>query len=206
MSAVCRIVCAGDFEPCLLPAAQPGDFLIAADAGLRHLQRAGRTPDLCVGDFDSLGAAPPDGPVIRLPVMKDETDMGAAGRIALERGFQTLEFYGVLGGARFSHSLAAIQNLAGLKKRGAACRIVDARCTVDVLCAETLTYPAGSTGSISVFALDGPAVVSLIGLLYPLAHHTLRPDFPLGVSNSLTGAPAQIVCEQGVVAVVREPA
>ena len=61
MSAVCRIVCAGDFEPRLLPAAQPGDFLIAADAGLRHLKRAGRTPDLCVGDFDSLGAAPPDG-------------------------------------------------------------------------------------------------------------------------------------------------
>ena len=103
MNAVCRIVCAGDFDAGLLPASQPGDLLIAADAGLMHLQRAGRAPDLCVGDFDSLGSIPDGCPVIRLPVMKDETDMAAARRIALERGYRTLEFHGVLGGARFSH-------------------------------------------------------------------------------------------------------
>ena len=205
MNAVCRIVCAGDFDAGLLPASQPGDLLIAADAGLLHLQRAGRAPDLCVGDFDSLGSIPDGCPVIRLPVMKDETDMAAAGRIALERGYRTLEFYGVLGGARFSHSLAAVQNLAWLKKQGADCRIVDRRCTVTALCGQTLSFPAGETGSLSVFALTDSAVVTLRGVLYPLEHYALSGTFPLGVSNSFTGAPAEISCESGIAAAVCEP-
>ena len=57
MSAVCWIVGAGDFwPPAFTPL--PGDFVIAADGGVAHLERIGAKADLALGDFDSLGHVP----------------------------------------------------------------------------------------------------------------------------------------------------
>ena len=41
------------FEVSLLP----GDFLIAVDGGLGHLRRLGLTPNLLIGDLDSVDAS-----------------------------------------------------------------------------------------------------------------------------------------------------
>ena len=53
----CYIVGAADFAPARFAPA-PGDFVIAADAGILHLERLGAKPDLVLGDFDSLGRVP----------------------------------------------------------------------------------------------------------------------------------------------------
>ena len=68
------IVGGGAFSPALLPAREAGDLLIAADSGYRQLQAAGVEPDLCIGDWDSLGAVPQGREVVTLPVAKDDTD------------------------------------------------------------------------------------------------------------------------------------
>lgn len=39
----CHIFCAGEFHG-LLEQPEPGDFILAADGGLRHLQAAGLEP------------------------------------------------------------------------------------------------------------------------------------------------------------------
>ena len=196
------IVCGGDCPPELLPQRSADTYIIAADSGLKHLQRAGIAPDLVIGDFDSLGYTPEGAEV--LPTHKDDTDLIAAARCAISAGAQELVFYGALGGARFSHSLAAVQALGFAAEQGAGASLVDARCTVRVLRGER-RYPAGTRGLLSVFALTGAACVTLRGLEYPLERHTLTPLFPLGVSNAFTGAEAVITVHSGTVILVEEP-
>ena len=53
MEPVCYSVGAAATEE--LPSVREGDFLIAADRGYEALRAAGHTPDLILGDFDSLG-------------------------------------------------------------------------------------------------------------------------------------------------------
>ena len=54
------------------------------------LSAMGLTPDVAVGDWDSLGRVPDCGEAVTLPVAKDETDLAAAARIARERGYSDL--------------------------------------------------------------------------------------------------------------------
>ena len=199
------IVGGGAFDPALFPEKRPGDLLIGADSGCAHLSAMGLTPDVAVGDWDSLGRVPDCGEAVTLPVAKDETDSAAAARIAIARGCTDLLFLGALGGRRFSHSLAAVQLMAGLAADGARCELRDPDCTVWSLCGASREFPAESTGSLSVFSLTEEAVVTLEGLWYSAEHLPLQSAFPLGVSNAFTGAPARVTAEHGVLLVVHEP-
>ena len=53
---------------------QPGDFIVACDAGYRNAARLGVRPDLIVGDFDSAPRPQTDRETIVLPHVKDDTD------------------------------------------------------------------------------------------------------------------------------------
>ena len=76
----CVIFCAAAFDGLLSPI--PSDALvIAADGGLRHTEALGLTPDIILGDFDSLGYVPEDSRVF--PVEKDDTDALLAVRLGL---------------------------------------------------------------------------------------------------------------------------
>ena len=92
----CYIVAAAELAPERLRP-EPGDMLIAADAGLLHLERLGLAPDLALGDFDSLGYVPEAPQVEVCPVRKDDTDTMAALRRALELGYRRALIFG--GGA-----------------------------------------------------------------------------------------------------------
>ena len=53
---------------------QPGDFIVACDAGYRNAARLGLQPDLIVGDFDSAPQPETAQETIVLPHVKDDTD------------------------------------------------------------------------------------------------------------------------------------
>ena len=199
------IVGGGAFDPALMPEKRPGDLLTGADSGCAHLSAMGLTPDVAVGDWDSLGCVPACGEAVTLPVAKDETDSAAAARIAIARGYTDLLFLGALGGRRFSHSLAAVQLMAGLAADGIRCELRDPDCAAWSLCNASRDFPAEARGSLSVFALTETAVVTLVGLWYSAEHLPLRAAFPLGVSNAFIGHPARVTAERGVLLVVHEP-
>lgn len=119
----CYIVGAGDFTPRGF-APVPGDLVLAADGGYRALCSLGYTPDLLLGDFDSLGdlPLPPDLPVLRFPARKDDTDTGLALRHGLDRGFRDFALYGCAGG-RVDHLLANLQSMARVSRLGATIRL-----------------------------------------------------------------------------------
>ena len=189
----CYIVCALPQGKPFAP--NPGDLVIAADAGYRQL--GGIKPDYVVGDFDSLGYEPEGERILRHPAEKDDTDTLLAVKLGLSLGYRAFILLGGVGG-RLDHTLANIQTLAYLHACGAkACLIGDAE-TIAIIERRTLRFRAGLSGVVSVFAYgESAGGVSERGLCYPLNDETLTDDFPLGVSNAFTGACAEISVERG---------
>jgi thiamine pyrophosphokinase len=193
--ANCIIFCAADFDRLLAPIC-PGDYLIAADGGLRHTQALNLTPHCILGDFDSLGYTPRDAQVF--PVEKDDTDSMLAVRRGLQLGYRRFLLYGSLDGPRLDHTVANFQTLQYLSDHGALGYLVGRTYLATVIKDCAAVFPAGAAGIISVFCIGADARgVSIRGLKYPLENGTLTAGFPLGVSNHFTGATARIQVDHG---------
>ena len=198
--ATCVIFCAAEFDALAAPLAQT-DYLLAADGGLAHLQKLGIRPHGILGDFDSLGYTPTDATVF--PVEKDDTDAMLAARKGLELGFRDFLFYGSLDGPRLDHTIANFQTLQFLADHGAKGFLVGRDYIITVVKNETIRFPAGSSGILSVFCLGPDAGgVNLRGLYYPLENGTLTSGFPLGVSNHFTEESAEITVKSGSILVM----
>ncbi len=194
---ICHVVGAGEFCPRGLTPG-PGDLVIAADGGFAALEGLGLSPDLVVGDFDSLGHRPDHPHVVALPVEKDDTDMHSAIRLGWERGYRAFRLYGGTGG-RIDHTLANIQSLAWLASQGGRGWLVGPDWTATVLSdGGALTLEAGRQGTVSVFCLgDRAEGVDIQGLKYGLSDGVLTADYPLGVSNSFLGGESRVSVRRG---------
>ena len=191
----CLIFCAAEFDTLAAPV-EAGDYLLAADGGLRHLQKLNLAPHGILGDFDSLGYVPAGAQVF--PVEKDDTDAMLAARKGLELGYREFLFYGALDGPRLDHTIANFQTLQYLADRGATGYLIGRNYIVTVIREETVEFPAGAEGLLSLFCLGADATgVTLENLYYPLENGTLTAGFPLGVSNHFTGAASRITVQKG---------
>ena len=195
----CFIYAAGTFYG-LRERPRPGDLQIAADAGLLLCQQEGLCPDLVIGDFDSMELeGTPEG-CIRVPVEKDDTDTMLALREGLKRGCTEFHLYGGTGGARLDHTLANLQGLAFLCRRGARGYLYDRDFVYTVIENDTLILPRQvDWGLVSLFSMEGKAEhVTLEGLQYPMTDGALTSDFPLGVSNHFVSDTARITAGNGL--------
>ena len=191
----CVIFCAAECDGLARPIG-PESFVIAADGGLRHTEKLGIAPDAVLGDFDSLGFCPEGANVF--PVEKDDTDAMLAVRLGLERGCEEFLLYGSLDGPRLDHTVANFQTLQFLADHGAAGYLIGNTTMVTVVKNGKITFPAGLSGTISVFCMGPDAVgVTEKGLFYGLENGTLSSGFPLGVSNHFTGEAAEISVKNG---------
>ena len=197
----CFIFAAGTFFG-LRERPAPGDLVIAADAGYRVCQQAGIVPDLLLGDFDSMEQ--PDFPNIRRsPVEKDDTDTMLTVKTALEEGCDTVYIYGGTGGKRLDHTLANLQTLLFLRRRGARGYLYDDDFVWTAIENESLTIEKTvEWGLFSAFCLgDRAEGIDEVGFQYPLADAVLTPEFPLGVSNHILEPTATITVRKGALAV-----
>ena len=178
-------------------------LVIAADGGLRHLEAQGLTADLIVGDFDSLGRVPEGDNILRHPVEKDDTDTLAALKAGLEQKCDTFYIYGGTGGKRLDHTLANLQSLLFLRRRGARGFLWGDDFIWTVIEDEALTICRRvEWGLFSAFCLgDRAEGVDEEGFQYPLKNAVLTPDFPLGVSNHILKPSARISVRKGALAV-----
>ena len=191
----CVIFCAAGFDR-LAEEIQDGDLVIAADGGLKHTEKLGLTPDVILGDFDSLGFMPEGAEVF--PVEKDDTDAMLAVRCGLDRGCRRFVLYGGLDGDRLDHTLANFQTLQYLADHDAVGYLAGTSYLVTVVKNGSISFPAGKEGTVSVFCMGKDAEgVTLEGLYYPLENGTLSAGFPLGVSNHFTEKQASITVRTG---------
>ncbi len=191
----CLIFCAGGFDGLIEPI-QSGDYLLAADGGLRHLQALSLAPNGIIGDFDSLGYIPEHADVF--PVEKDDTDSMLAVRQGLQMGFDRFLLYGSLDGPRLDHTVANFQTLQFLADRDAEGWLIGNTYIATVVKNGTLAFDPGAQGILSVFCMGSDAGgVTIRGTQYTLDRGTLSAGFPLGVSNHFTGQQAEITVENG---------
>ena len=191
----CIIFCAAEFDKLAAPP-ENGDYILAADGGLRHLEKLGISPNGIIGDFDSLGYVPEGAEVF--PVEKDDTDAMLAARKGLELGFREFLFYGSLDGPRLDHTLANFQTLQFLADRGATGYLIGNHYMVTVLKAGSLSFPESCRGILSVFCMGADATgVNIRGAKYELENGTLSAGFPLAVSNHFVGKAVEISVETG---------
>ena len=178
-------------------ALKDGDFLIAADGGMDAIKQANLHADFWLGDMDST-AEIVEASATCYPSEKDETDLFLALQEGIKRGYTTFVIYGALGG-RLDHTMANLQLLLYLAKRGLRGFLVDNTTMVTTICNEQVCINEAQ-GMISLFAAEKAAEgITLQGLKYTLQNATLTEEFPLGVSNEfLLGETAEITVQNGV--------
>lgn len=202
----CIIVGAGDFSDLMWKKTltlHKDDLIIAADGGYDHLKGVDIVPNIVIGDMDSLNdkrgadSENSDIEICRLPVEKDDTDMLAAIRMGLEKGYKDFLIFGALGG-RFDHTFANLQCLLFLLNRNARGKLYGNNETIEMIRNEKITFPKEMEGSISVFAFEGDAEgVTEKGLKYGLENAVLKSEFPIGVSNEFVGTSSSIEVTDG---------
>ncbi len=179
------------------------DILIAADGGYKTVCELGLTPDIILGDFDSLGFIPEfEGEIIKHPTVKDDTDTMLAIKTGIARGFERFVLYGCTGN-RLDHSLANIQALSYIANHSGIGYICGDGYSITALKNGMLTFKPRNKGNVSVFSLgDRAEGVNIKGLFYELDNASINYDFPLGVSNEFIGKPAEISVKKGILTVI----
>lgn len=207
-----RVVIVASGEPAATDVAwlDEADLVVAADGGAGWLDRAGRRPDLLVGDLDSTDPALVERleragtSVERHPTDKDASDTELALTAARSRGATEIVLLGALGGLRVDHELATLLLLADASLAGLPVRIVRGGTTVRPLRdGERLALEAEAGDVVSLLPIGGDATgITTSGLRWPLDGATLHFGRSRGLSNEVVEAPASVSLERGTLLVV----
>jgi thiamine pyrophosphokinase len=176
---------------------RPGDLIVAADGGTRHALAAGVTPNVVIGDLDSL--APETRArletagtrIVRFSPRKDETDLELALLHAAQEGATEIVILAALGG-RLDQTIANVLLLALPELTGIDTRIIEGAQEAFLIQGEAVIQ--GRPGdTVSLIPLGGDAEgVTAEGLEWSLGEDTLRFGPARGVSNVLTAEQARV--------------
>ncbi len=175
-----------------------GDFIVCADGGYVYAQRAGFVPDLIIGDFDSSEFPEnTDCEKIRLPSMKDDTDINYCVKECVSRGFKYFKILGASGG-REDHSYANYCTLKYLSDREKEAEIISRNTSVCIMKRGKKNIVGKKDRIFSVFPFGcDKCNISLKGFLYELDGYSLSSDFPIGTSNEVISDNALITVHEG---------
>ncbi|MCI5584096.1 MAG: thiamine diphosphokinase [Lachnospiraceae bacterium] len=206
----CILIGAGDLAISQIPIKEH-DLCIAVDGGYEYCSLLGIEPDYILGDFDSVSEGQREkleelklrdaNRVIQLPRQKDDTDMLAAIKLGLDKGYRDFRIYGG-GGGRLEHTLANIQCLLYLKEQDAVGYMLDGSAMILVAKDEAVSFRESMEGYLSLFSLGEKAVVSIEHMKYPLDRHPVTNSFPIGISNEFIGEKGCITVHEGAVVII----
>jgi thiamine pyrophosphokinase len=182
-----------------------GDLLIAADGGALHCIELDLTPDLVIGDFDSLRQEDLEvleargSEIVRFPTRKDYTDLELALQHAVERGANEILVLAALGD-RWDQTLANLLLPASAAFQKTCVSLIDGPQEIRLLRGPDLLELDGRQGdTVSLVPIGGPAIdISTQGLEYPLNGETLDFGSTRGISNVMLGERASIELQQGL--------
>lgn len=186
----------------------PWDLVVCADSGAAHALSLQLTPDVLVGDMDSIDSQTKQAMAnirhLTFPSEKDKTDSHLAVEWCLNQGATDLVLAGGLG-SRFDHSLANAHLLSFIYRRGAKGVVTDGRQAVYLLKQQPLTLEGEKGMGISVLPLTPCKGLVERGLKWELDGF----DLPFGdtrtISNEFTEDPAVLSLDKGEALVIVGP-
>lgn len=192
------------------------DFILAVDAGANQLEAAGITPDLILGDFDSVDSAV----LLRYEdkgvateshdAYKNATDVELGIESLLQKGYTDLVASNVLGG-RTDHALGSLGALAGahtelgmhvvIRDDSELCFFLNSgpdNNHIELELANLARYAVGTyPKQVSLVSWGGSTTVSLKGTEWELDHHELSPYSARGISNLWESGKLQLTVHEG---------
>ena len=180
--------------------------LIAADRGVEFFKETEWTPEVAVGDFDSLSTEGAeylktlkDTEVVRLKPEKDDSDTQSATNFAIDHGAKRITILGATG-KRIDHLMANFGLLVHGRNRGTEITLVDQWNYMKLIKSHTILKKAEQFGKyVSFFSLEGDLTgLTLKGFKYPLNGYHLRvADSGLTVSNEIVDKEAVVEFDSG---------
>jgi len=189
-------VLAGDDMPAESLAAWvlSADYVIAADGGADRVLAAGRTPDLVVGDMDSISSAARE--IATEWAGSDDQETTDCEKLLLaaqDRGFDSITVAG-FEGDHLDHLLASVQAIAAAS---ISARIAFRRGVAHVV-KGTYTHHAGTGDRISVIPITPCHDVHLEGVEWPLSGAELSPIGRRSISNRALGGAVTLRMQDGI--------
>lgn len=187
------ILLGGDVTPTARLAAQVADTrVIAADSGILHANGLGLTPELWLGDFDSVTedviAANETIPRDIFASEKDFTDGELAVRAARDRGASEILFVGAFGGPRPDHAFLHMTQAVVLSEEGISAMLANGL-------QEGVPLPPGEhefdyeTGTLfSILPFEDLSGLTINGAKWPLDNVEVAFGSSLTISNEVSGA------------------
>lgn len=183
--------------------------IIAADGGVQHCLRLQITPDLVIGDLDSINetlrAELKDKGVRFKPYArdKDQTDLELALHFAVGQNPERIQLFGLLGG-RLDQTIANLLLLARPEWGSTKLIALEGPETAYLLRGGETQRIRGEPGEIVSLIPLSPQVrgVTTQGLRWKLREADLSFGSTLGISNELEKSTAKVAASDGVMLVI----
>lgn len=180
------------------------EYVICADGGLEKAEKLNLSPNLILGDFDSVDAKVLEHykklniETVTFPSEKDYTDMELAVENAVKKGFKDIVLTGATG-SRLDHTLANIQLLEKYCRHGINLEIIDNNNYISIISDNTdvkIKYKKDHFVSLVPVTekLEG---LTLIGFRYPLDNVIVQRGTALLISNEIIQDEGRIILKNG---------
>ncbi len=202
------IVAAGVLSYAMKKRIKKATYIIGVDKGAYWLIENHITPNMAVGDFDSVSKRElatiekEIGILKKHPKEKDATDLELAIDEAVSMNPKTIELFGVIG-TRMDHIWAGIQLLQNIKSHNILGYIVDNFNEISLVSGFVSLHKSQTYKYISFFPFHDRASVTLSGFRYNASRRVFVSGSSLGVSNEIVSSPAKVVVHDGMLLMVR---
>ncbi len=194
-----------DAPPPILNDIHDSDLIIAADGGTHHCKSYGITPNVIIGDLDSLNSTDLSAyrqagvEILQYPSHKDETDLELALQLTLKHEVTQVYIIGALG-ARWDMTIANVLLPAHSNFSQLSIHLVDGSQELVILRGKGQLKINGKPGySISLIPIAGDVLgITTHGLEYPLNNETLYFGTARGVSNVFITDIAEVIITDGI--------
>ena len=183
------------------------DFIICADGGTRHALALGLTPNLVIGDMDSIqkdqwqALETASVPIELFPRDKNETDLELAITRAIELEPKEIVIVAALGG-RLDQTFGNIALLTSLQLVTFDVWLDDGAEEM-FFCRDQVQVHGRSGDIVSLIPWGNPVHgIQTQGLKWSLNNETLHPDKTRGISNEMLGDTASIHITSGNLLVI----